>query len=86
MAADEVVMLFFAPKWTRKIPLPRKQLIDFARLRVEGGQSRTQDFVVTKEQLRTVTADGQRVFVPGKYTLIVSNGAHNVVEHDILVQ
>jgi hypothetical protein len=82
--ADEVVQLYFAPKWSRSsAPLPRKQLIDFARVHVTAGEAASLSFVVTEAMLRTVDAAGARSFVPGEYELTLTNGAANTVTHEI---
>ena len=83
---DEVVQVFFAPKWTRTdAPLPKRQLIDFARIHLTAGEEVALDFVVVANQLRTVHVDGTREVVPGAYDLIFTNGAHNTVRHTVTI-
>ena len=83
---DEVVQLYFAPKWTRTdAPLPKRQLIDFARVHLKAGEEVALDFVVVADQLRTVHADGTRSLVPGAYDLVFTNGAHNTVQHTVTI-
>ena len=83
---DEVVQLYFAPKWTRTdAPLPKRQLIDFARVHLKAGEEVALDFVVVADQLRTVHADGTRSLVPGTYDLVFTNGAHNTVQHTVTI-
>jgi len=86
--ADEVVQVYFAPKWVPKAgtaPLPFKQLIDFERVFVATGGSSVTSFVVTAEKLMTVDMAGNSSLVSGEYDIVVTNGAANIVTHTIQV-
>ena len=91
-AADEVLQVYFVPKWRSKdaAPSPIRQLIDFARIEVptrgegggEGGGGNVR-FVVTASQLATINKAGERAVVPGKYQVLVTNGVANTDTFDI---
>ena len=85
-SADEVLQVYFVPKWESKdgSPLPIRQLIDFARIEVSASAAvSATKFVVSAAQLATITKTGKRVIVPGKYHVLVTNGVTNTDSFDI---
>jgi beta-glucosidase len=67
-AADEVVQLYISVLETR-LPVPLSQLIDFQRVKLRAGQSKTIKFTITPEMLMLFDEDGLQKLVPGKFRL-----------------
>ena len=93
MAGAEVVQLYVSPiadslhaaggKW--KAPLPKRKLLDFAKLSIGVGESRAVSFTVNAERhLQLTDVDGTRKLVPGSYQLVFTNGAGQILR-DIFV-
>ena len=70
-------------KW--KAPLPKRKLLDFAKLSMDAGQSKTVSFTVNAERhLQLTDIDGTRKLVSGNYRLTFTNGADQAL-HDLFV-
>ena len=83
MAGSEVVQLYSSPIATSlggwKAPLPKRKLIDFAKVAVAVGDSATVSFTVTDDMLRLTDVDGVRRLVPGRYNLAITDGNGQVL-------
>ena len=55
-------------------PLPLRQLVDFARVRVPARGKADVHFTVRAAQLSLVNLSGERAIFPGEYTLLATNG------------
>ena len=49
--------------------VPKQNLVGFAKVDIEPGATSRVSFVVTPDSVATATADGQRVVIPGNYTI-----------------
>lgn len=80
----ETVQLYFVPPATLGLsswaaPLPRRRLIDWRKVEVEPGKAVDVTFNVTADQLKLVDTAGNKVQVPGLFTLLFTNGAAQTV-------
>ncbi len=94
MAGAEVVQLYVSPiaaslqaggsgKW--KAPLPKRKLLDFAKLSIDAGESRAVSFTVNADRhLQLTDLDGTHKLIPGSYRLTFTNGADQAL-HDLFV-
>lgn len=77
-AGDEVVLVFHAAgESVRKAvhhPVPRKALVDFARVTVSAGDTATVTFRIDEQALALVDAAGERVIVKGEHSLLFEHG------------
>ena len=69
---DEVAELYITPP--AFAGAPRVALRGFARLSLRPGQSRPVSFALSPRDLSFVTADGDRMLVPGQYRVSVGSG------------
>ena len=79
MAGAEVVQLYMSPVAASlpksfRASLPKRKLIDFAKVHVDVGENASVAFTVTDDLLRLTDLDGTRKFVPGSYRLTFTNG------------
>jgi len=72
--AEEVVQVYIRPKDVG-INAPRMALKAFKRIRLEGKESKNLKFNIEAKSLHLVTEDGNRLFVPGCYEIVVSSYA-----------
>ena len=89
-AGDEVVFLFHnASKAAARhhyyhgsgaVPVPLKQLVDFRRISLQPGESKTVSFQISPASVATVDASGSRLVLPGEHGLLVSRGAQHVAD------
>ncbi|MDF1559013.1 MAG: glycoside hydrolase family 3 C-terminal domain-containing protein [Bacteroidales bacterium] len=70
MAGDEVVQLYLADE-KASTPRPVRQLAGFRRIRLEPGESRVVDFVISAEQFSIIDDKEERVIEPGWFTVAV---------------
>eukprot|EP00040_Diaphanoeca_grandis_P026289 m.147112 g.147112 ORF g.147112 m.147112 type:complete len:1059 (-) comp30518_c0_seq1:206-3382(-) len=83
MDSDEVVQVFFVPKFTRDgVPTPKRQLVDFERVHVATKGTVSIEFTITAQQLELVNADGTRSAYAGEYNLEFTNGVDTTVTID----
>merc|ERR1712060_218130 len=73
---DEVVQLYHSLVEKGKVdqPVPKRALIDFARVRVRVGGSAVVVFRPSRRDFELVTAAGRRVLYPGRHLLTFSRG------------
>lgn len=84
--SDEVVQVFFAPRFTRQgVPTPIKQLVDFERVHVVAGAVERVSFLINATQLSLVTSNGSRQLFPGLYELIFTNGVNAKATMEVTV-
>lgn len=84
--SDEVVEVFFIPRFTRVgVPTPKKQLLDFERVHVPAGGSVAVAFAVNTSQLALTNLDGTREVVAGAYTLVFTNGVDATATRNVEV-
>jgi beta-glucosidase len=69
---DEVAQLYLARP--QAPGLPRLELVGFGRVRLERGQSAPLEFTIDPRSLAQVNVDGNRMIVPGTYTLWLGGG------------
>jgi len=74
IAGDEVVMAFVI----NSAPHPLKQLFGFQRVTLAPGQQKEVFFAGGAESFSFVDPQGQRVVIPGTYTVVLSNGLQEV--------
>ena len=55
--------------------IPLRQLIDFQRVSLKAGESRTVTFTIPADRLATIQADGTAKLLKGTYTLTVGGAA-----------
>ena len=79
VTGDEVVQAYFRPvnaTVSPAVPLPRKQLFNFTRLRdIKPGSTAHTGFAINARSLLLANADGDLVSAPGTYELLFENGA-----------
>jgi hypothetical protein len=85
---DEVVMLYHAAgadvraaaaRASPPHPVPRKALVDFARVSVAAGATATVEFALSEASFLLVNGDGDRTLYHGARVLELSNGAGQAV-------
>ncbi len=70
---DEVVQLYVTDI-EASVPVPRKQLAGFKRVRVNAGETRTVTMTVKPEQLMAYDDDGAPFLEPGEFRISVGGG------------
>jgi hypothetical protein len=60
--------------------VPLKQLVDFRRISMQPGESKTVSFQTSPASVATVDASGSRLVLPGEHGLLVSRGAQHVAD------
>jgi len=70
MAGDEVVQLYLTDE-KASTPRPVRQLAGFRRIRLEPGESRVVEFVISAEQFSMINEKEERVIEPGWFTVTV---------------
>ena len=84
---DEVVFAYHAAgddvRARAGHPVPRRALVDFARVSVAAGASERVEFHLTSDALKLVDADGARVLYSGAHSIIFSRGHGDEVTFDI---
>ena len=58
-------------------PVPLKQLVDFQRISLNPGESKTVEFQTSPSSVTTVDAVGRQLVLPGAHGLIVTRGAQH---------
>ena len=76
-ATDEVVQ-FYIRDLVATIMRPVKELKGFERVHLEAGESKTVSFTVTKEMLSYYDGEGNTVFEPGDFDLMVGPNSRDV--------
>lgn len=78
-AGSETVQLYMAPvvaslpsDW--RAPLPKRRLLDFAKVFIAAGETHVVSFTVTDQMMQLIDIDGARKLVRGSYTLLFTNG------------
>jgi beta-glucosidase len=70
MAGDEIVQLYIRDE-VSSVTRPIKELKDFRRIRLEPGQTKTVQFVITPDKLSFLNEDMRRVVEPGLFDIMV---------------
>lgn len=70
MDADEVVQLYTIHK-SPVLESPNCSLRGFKRVRIAAGQSVDVEFVLSKEDLKVVNNEGEKILEPGEYTITI---------------
>mmetsp|Transcript_68123 Transcript_68123/g.221823 ORF Transcript_68123/g.221823 Transcript_68123/m.221823 type:complete len:755 (+) Transcript_68123:43-2307(+) len=75
-SGDEVVQVYHSAQHLGYVdhPLPKRALIDFARVTVPAGGSADVSFHIAEDALKVVNKEGTRVLYRGRHTLIFSRG------------
>jgi beta-glucosidase len=73
-AGDEVVQLY-AHDQLASVTRPVKQLIDFRRIHLAPGETRTVEFIVKPDQLSLLNEHLQRIVEPGLFDLMVGTSS-----------
>jgi beta-glucosidase len=80
-AGDEVVQLYVTQP--RSALTPPLTLAGFRRVRTDAGQTVHVEFSLTPRALSQVTENGERVILPGTYTVTVGGSQPGVTPHDV---
>lgn len=82
---DEIVQLYV----TDRVSIPTRpvmELKDFARVRIEPGETRTVRFVITPDKLEAIGMDMKRHVEPGDFTIRVGGSSANTLEAPVRVR
>jgi beta-glucosidase len=71
-AGDEVVQLYVSGANTPTAPI--RHLEGFRRIHLAAGEAQTVAFHLTRDQLSVVNEAGERVLIPGTFTIWVGGG------------
>jgi len=72
-AGDEVVQAYFVPQ-SDVMPGLKKRLFDYKRVHLQPGQSTEVAFNINRDSLKVVKSNGDIFAVPGKHTVLITNG------------
>ncbi|MCF0202452.1 MAG: beta-glucosidase BglX [Bacteroidaceae bacterium] len=76
-AIDEVVQLYIRDV-SAHIVRPVKELKGFSRVHLEPGEKRTVSFTITKDMLSHYDENGNKVFDPGEYEVMIGPNSRDV--------
>ena len=68
--AVEVVQCYLVPP-PERLDAPRATLVDFTRVSIAGGANAMIEFRVASDAFKQVDNHGQRVWMPGRYEIVV---------------
>jgi len=73
---DEVVQLYHTAKSIGKVdhPLPKKALVDFTRVTLTAGSSKTVSFDFSDDVFKIVNKNGHRTLYPGLHVVTITRG------------
>lgn len=81
----EVVQLYIKDH-AASIVRPIKELKGFEKVSMEGGETMSVSFSLTKDDLSFYTNDGEKVFEPGKFEIFVGGNSAELLVETITVQ
>ena len=85
VAGDEIVQLYIHD--VVSLPTrPVKELKDFARITLNPGQTKTVEFVITREKLEAYDLDMKRVVQPGDFEIMVGGSSIDLLKDDLKIK